>query len=120
SPGHPRGRGEVRFDSQRPGVPAGCVWQPRDAPGPLAPAPLAGTNPATGPPHMAARPSPVLAVMVVALLGASAACKAHEAPQVAFLLSGQDAKRSAQEVRSFERRAAELGLRVVTLAADHD
>lgn len=48
------------------------------------------------------------------------ACKQDPAPDVAFLLSTLQDARSHKDVRYFEARAAELGLDVVTLAADDD
>ncbi len=48
------------------------------------------------------------------------ACKRHEAPQVAFLLSTLQEERYQKDVKYFEQRAGELGLRTVTLAADND
>jgi D-xylose transport system substrate-binding protein len=48
------------------------------------------------------------------------ACKKQEGPQVAFLLSTLQEERYQKDVKYFEARAKELGLRVVTLAADND
>ena len=47
-------------------------------------------------------------------------CKKQEGPQVAFLLSTLQEERYQKDVKYFEARAKELGLRVVTLAADND
>ena len=48
------------------------------------------------------------------------ACKAKDGPQVAFLLSTLQEERYQKDVKYFEARAQELGLSVVTLAADND
>lgn len=48
------------------------------------------------------------------------ACKKPEGPQVAFLLSTLQEERYQKDVKYFEARAKELGIRVVTLAADND
>jgi D-xylose transport system substrate-binding protein len=48
------------------------------------------------------------------------ACKKHEGPQVAFLLSTLQEERYQKDVKYFEQRANELGLHTVTLAADND
>ena len=48
------------------------------------------------------------------------ACKKQEGPQVAFLLSTLQEERYQKDVKYFEGRAKELGVRVVTLAADND
>lgn len=48
------------------------------------------------------------------------ACKQQEGPQAAFLLSTLQEERYQKDVKYFEARAKELGLRVVTLAADND
>jgi D-xylose transport system substrate-binding protein len=48
------------------------------------------------------------------------ACKKQEGPQVAFLLSTLQEERYQKDVKYFEQRAKELGMRVVTLAADND
>ena len=53
-------------------------------------------------------------------LGTLSACKKPEGPQVAFLLSTLQEERYQKDVKYFESRAKELGLRVVTLAADND
>ncbi len=47
-------------------------------------------------------------------------CKQHHGPQVAFLLSTLQEERYQKDVRYFEARAGELGISVVTLAADND
>ncbi len=64
----------------------------------------------------------ILSVVLVAsvALGALPACKKQEGPQVAFLLSTLQEERYQKDVKYFEARARELGLRVVTLAADND
>jgi D-xylose transport system substrate-binding protein len=59
----------------------------------------------------------LLATLFVIPLGA---CKKQEGPQVAFLLSTLQEERYQKDVKYFEQRAKELGLRVVTLAADND
>lgn len=48
------------------------------------------------------------------------ACHKREEPQVAFLLSTLQEERYQKDVKYFEGRAKELGMRVVTLAADND
>ncbi|HEX5058062.1 MAG TPA: substrate-binding domain-containing protein [Kofleriaceae bacterium] len=53
-------------------------------------------------------------------LGLLPACNKQEGPQVAFLLSTLQEERYQKDVKYFEARAKELGLRVVTLAADND
>lgn len=58
-----------------------------------------------------------LASLAVAPL---AACKRQDGPQVAFLLSTLQEERYQKDLKYFEARAQELGLRVVTLAADND
>ncbi|HSN30543.1 MAG TPA: substrate-binding domain-containing protein [Kofleriaceae bacterium] len=60
-----------------------------------------------------------LCVLLVASL-ALPACKKHEGPQVAFLLSTLQEERYQKDVKYFEQRAGELGMRTVTLAADND
>ncbi len=60
-----------------------------------------------------------LALLLVASL-ALPACKKHEGPQVAFLLSTLQEERYQKDVKYFEQRAGELGMRTVTLAADND
>ena len=60
-----------------------------------------------------------LALLLVASL-AVPACKKHEGPQVAFLLSTLQEERYQKDVKYFEQRAGELGMRTVTLAADND
>lgn len=58
---------------------------------------------------------------LIALIGlALPACKKQEGPQVAFLLSTLQEERYQKDVKYFEQRAKELGMRVVTLAADND
>jgi D-xylose transport system substrate-binding protein len=59
----------------------------------------------------------ILASFAVPLL---TSCKKQEGPQVAFLLSTLQEERYQKDVKYFEARAKELGLRVVTLAADND
>ncbi len=61
----------------------------------------------------------ILALAVLATL-ALPACKKQDGPQVAFLLSTLQEERYQKDVKYFEARAKELGLRVVTLAADND
>jgi D-xylose transport system substrate-binding protein len=48
------------------------------------------------------------------------ACTRHDGPQVAFLLSTLQEERYQKDVKYFEQRAGELGMRTVTLAADND
>ncbi len=60
----------------------------------------------------------LLATLAVGLL--SSACKKQEGPQVAFLLSTLQEERYQKDVKYFEAHARELGIRVVTLAADND
>ena len=57
--------------------------------------------------------------LLVALLG-SAACKAQEGPQVAFLLSTLQEERYQKDLKYFEARSKQLGFRTITLAADND
>ena len=59
-----------------------------------------------------------LALVLVSLT--MPACKKQEGPQVAFLLSTLQEERYQKDVKYFEQRSKELGLRVVTLAADND
>ena len=59
-------------------------------------------------------------VVVLATLFGSAACKAQEGPQVAFLLATLQEERYQKDLKYFETRAKELGLRTITLAADND
>ncbi len=60
-------------------------------------------------------------VVVLMVVTAALASKAPAArPQVAFLLSTLQEERYQKDQRYFEARAAALGLRVVTLAADND
>ena len=61
----------------------------------------------------------ILSLFAIAAL-ALPACKKQEGPQVAFLLSTLQEERYQKDVKYFEARAKELGLRVVTLAADND
>ncbi|HEY5944099.1 MAG TPA: substrate-binding domain-containing protein [Kofleriaceae bacterium] len=61
----------------------------------------------------------ILSIVALASL-ALPACKKQEGPQVAFLLSTLQEERYQKDVKYFEARAKELGLRVVTLAADND
>jgi D-xylose transport system substrate-binding protein len=66
----------------------------------------------------------ISAVLVAALaalgLGGSG-CKAKgDGPQVAFLLSTLQEERYQKDLKYFEARAKELGIRVTTLAADND
>ncbi len=58
-----------------------------------------------------------LAVLATLLVPA---CKQKDGPQVAFLLSTLQEERYQKDVKYFEARAQELGIRVVTLAADND
>jgi D-xylose transport system substrate-binding protein len=60
-----------------------------------------------------------LAIVLVATLSLPA-CKQKAGPDVAFLLSTLQEERYQKDVRYFEARANELGLHVVTLAADND
>jgi D-xylose transport system substrate-binding protein len=60
-----------------------------------------------------------LALLLAATL-ALPACKKHEGPQVAFLLSTLQEERYQKDVKYFEQRAGELGMHTVTLAADND
>jgi D-xylose transport system substrate-binding protein len=64
----------------------------------------------------------VIRILSLVLLASLAlpACKKQEGPQVAFLLSTLQEERYQKDVKYFEARAKELGLRVVTLAADND
>ncbi|MBA3817957.1 MAG: substrate-binding domain-containing protein [Deltaproteobacteria bacterium] len=55
-----------------------------------------------------------------ALVTSIGACKKQEGPEVAFLLSTLQEERYQKDVKYFEARAKELGIRVVTLAADND
>ena len=58
----------------------------------------------------------------LATLAVAPACKraSGDGPQVAFLLSTLQEERYQKDVRYFEARAAALGIRVMTLAADND
>src|SRR5262249_40673596 len=51
---------------------------------------------------------------------ANTGCKRAEGPQVAFLLSTLQEERYQKDVKYFEARAKQLGISVVTLAADND
>lgn len=62
----------------------------------------------------------ILVLATFLICGALAACKKQEGPQVAFLLSTLQEERYQKDVKYFEARAKELGIRVVTLAADND
>jgi D-xylose transport system substrate-binding protein len=59
-------------------------------------------------------------ILVLATLALAPACKKQEGPQVAFLLSTLQEERYQKDVKYFEARAKELGIRVITLAADND
>ena len=61
-------------------------------------------------------------LIAIALLAALAfpGCARKDGPEVAFLLSTLQEERYQKDVKYFEARANELGLRVVTLAADND
>ena len=63
-----------------------------------------------------------LSILLVAALGLVplTACKKHQAPDVAFLLSTLQEERYQKDVKYFEQRAGELGLHTITLAADND
>jgi len=61
-----------------------------------------------------------VSIALVSVLAFSAACKKQEGPEVAFLLSTLQEERYQKDVKYFEARAKELGVRVVTLAADND
>ena len=65
------------------------------------------------------RPS-VGAALALAVMVGLPACKQQQGPQVAFLLSTLQEERYQKDVRYFEARANELGMTVVTLAADND
>lgn len=56
----------------------------------------------------------------LAVLLSMTACKAHKAPDVAFLLSTLQEERYQKDVKFFEQRAGELGLSTVVLAANND
>ena len=60
-----------------------------------------------------------LALLLVAALSLPA-CKKHQGPDVAFLLSTLQEERYQKDVKYFEQRAGELGLHTITLAADND
>ena len=57
-----------------------------------------------------------LVAILVMLLG----CRAHEKPEVAFLLSTLQEERYQKDAKYFEQQASELGMRSITLAADND
>ena len=59
-------------------------------------------------------------VLLLAAVLAMPACKKHQSPDVAFLLSTLQEERYQKDVKYFEQRANELGLHTVTLAADND
>ncbi|HEY1554341.1 MAG TPA: substrate-binding domain-containing protein [Kofleriaceae bacterium] len=61
----------------------------------------------------------IVSLAVLAML-LCPACKAKQGPQVAFLLSTLQEERYQKDVKYFEARAKELGLRTITLAADND
>jgi D-xylose transport system substrate-binding protein len=61
----------------------------------------------------------IVAIVLLASVGLLA-CAKQEGPQVAFLVSTLQGERYQKDVRYFQARAKELGLRVVTLAADND
>jgi len=58
--------------------------------------------------------------IILAALIAMPACERKDGPQVAFLLSTLQEERYQKDVKYFEARAQELGVRVITLAADND
>lgn len=58
--------------------------------------------------------------VVLAVSLAVPACKKHQGPDVAFLLSTLQEERYQKDVKYFEQRAGELGLHTITLAADND
>jgi D-xylose transport system substrate-binding protein len=63
----------------------------------------------------------IRSISIVLALGlAVSACKKTEGPDVAFLLSTLQEERYQKDVKYFEARAKELGIRVITLAADND
>lgn len=59
-------------------------------------------------------------IRMLALLACLGACARTERPEVAFLLATLHDERYQKDVRHFEGHADDLGLRVVTLAADND
>ncbi len=61
----------------------------------------------------------IISLALLAIL-AFPACKQKDGPQVAFLLSTLQEERYQKDVRYFEARSQELGVRVITLAADND
>ena len=62
----------------------------------------------------------MIRLVAISLVLLGTACKAHEPPQVAFLLSTLQEERYQKDVKYFEARAKELGIRTMTLAADND
>jgi D-xylose transport system substrate-binding protein len=58
--------------------------------------------------------------MIALALLVAVGCQHKDGPQVAFLLSTLQEERYQKDVKYFEQRARELGLSVVTLAADGD
>lgn len=63
----------------------------------------------------------IRSVLAVCVLGSLAfGCKKQEGVEVAFLLSTLQEERYQKDVKYFEARAKEIGMRVVTLAADND
>ena len=64
---------------------------------------------------------PIAFALLAALaLPAPTGCARKDGPEVAFLLSTLQEERYQKDVKYFEARANELGLRVITLAADND
>ncbi len=59
-------------------------------------------------------------IVVIGLVVFAAAPAKAERPEVAFLLSTLQEERYQKDLKYFEARAAELGLRTVTFAADND
>ncbi|MEO8549879.1 MAG: substrate-binding domain-containing protein [Kofleriaceae bacterium] len=63
----------------------------------------------------------IRAIILAGLIATFApACERKDGPQVAFLLSTLQEERYQKDVKYFEARAQELGVRVITLAADND
>ena len=62
----------------------------------------------------------LVAFALVAALALPTGCTRKDGPEVAFLLSTLQEERYQKDVKYFESRAQELGLRVITLAADND
>ncbi|HEY6040054.1 MAG TPA: substrate-binding domain-containing protein [Kofleriaceae bacterium] len=62
----------------------------------------------------------LVACALVAALALPTGCARKDGPEVAFLLSTLQEERYQKDVKYFESRAQELGLRVITLAADND